>query len=90
MFEADCLVAKYLFPARGILSKHCKCRVFLQPCREIRSCLDNFIPPVVVAIAFVKDIGVSGSNGHRFARLQVVDVGMAQFGFYRQLRAMFD
>ena len=48
------------------------------------------MPPVVVAIAFVKDIGVSGSNGHRFARLQVVDVGMAQFGFYRQLRAMFD
>ena len=76
MFEADCLVAKYLFPARGILSKLCKCRVFLQPCREIRSCLINFMPPVVVAIAFVKNIGGAFFRLHDVALVHIVNPGV--------------
>ena len=88
VFAADLPVAEDMFPAHGIFANLFKGRVFLQPRDEIRARCVNLMPPVVVAVALVEDVGLSRLNGHAFAGIQVVDVGVAQAGFHRTLSAM--
>ncbi|MNT51144.1 hypothetical protein D3C72_1880950 [compost metagenome] len=57
--------------------QHLDIGVFLQPGNEQSPLGLQLVPPVVIAVALVKDVGHAGLNRHVQRVTQVVDVGVS-------------